>query len=171
MDIRIEPIREEHIEGFHAALDSVARERLYLTMHEAPPLEETRKFHLGNIEKGVPAFVALDGDKVVGWCDATSSPRTALAHHATVGMGIIDGYRQQGIGTRLLSAVIESARAKGLHHLYLGVYRQNVLAQTLYKKLGFVETGVEPKFYQMPDGSYEDDIIMWLPLAVPDPSN
>ncbi len=170
MDIRIEPISIEHVEGFHAALDAVARERLYLTLHEAPPIEETRKFVLGNIEKGVPAFVALANGEVVGWCDATFSSRPALSHHATIGMGIVEGYRGQGIDTRLLSAVIEAARAKGLHHLYLQVYKRNLRAQALYKKLGFTETGVEPQFYQMPDGSYEDAIMMWLLLGQKTPS-
>ncbi len=30
-DIRIEPMSEEHIEGFHRVLDTVARERKYLS--------------------------------------------------------------------------------------------------------------------------------------------
>ena len=36
--IRIVPITLEHVEGFHAALDAVSRERRWLAMVEAPPL-------------------------------------------------------------------------------------------------------------------------------------
>lgn len=44
--IQILPIAEEHIESFHSCLDSVARERLYLTGVAAPPLAATREFVL-----------------------------------------------------------------------------------------------------------------------------
>jgi hypothetical protein len=64
------PIAEEHIEGFRAGLDTVARERRYLTFLEAPSLEETRRFVRRNIREGCPQCVALVEDKVVGWCDA-----------------------------------------------------------------------------------------------------
>jgi hypothetical protein len=39
-DIRIKPMSEEHIEGFHRVLDTVARERKYLSLLQAPSLEE-----------------------------------------------------------------------------------------------------------------------------------
>ena len=67
---RIAPIAQEHIESFHAMLDEVARERRWLAMLEAPPLEELRKHVLGNISGGVPHFVALADARVVGWCCA-----------------------------------------------------------------------------------------------------
>ena len=38
MSVDIASIREEHIEGYHAALDVVARERRYLSFLEAPPI-------------------------------------------------------------------------------------------------------------------------------------
>ncbi|MBB2794036.1 UNVERIFIED_ORG: hypothetical protein GGD58_002900 [Rhizobium pisi] len=39
-DIRIEPIAAAHIESFHRALDTVAREKKYLSMLEATPLPQ-----------------------------------------------------------------------------------------------------------------------------------
>ena len=72
--VEIVPIRQEHIEGFHKTLDFVARERLYLSFLEAPPLESTRAFILDNIKKGYPQLVAVLGGEVVGWCDVTGKP-------------------------------------------------------------------------------------------------
>jgi len=165
MDFRIEPVAEHHVEGLHAALDSIAREKHYLTMYEAPPLEDSRKFYLGNIKNGVPALVCIADGKVIGWCDLNmAGNRPALAHHATVGMGIIDGYREKGIGTALLATLIEAAKKKGLRHLYLEVYENNTRARALYRKLGFIETGRKPKFFLNGKGSYDDSIMMWLPL-------
>ena len=39
MTIEIVPIREDLIDSFHAALDVVCRERVYLAFLEAPPIE------------------------------------------------------------------------------------------------------------------------------------
>jgi hypothetical protein len=45
------PIAEEHIPGFREALDVVAREKKFLAFLEAPPVEDTRRFILKNIER------------------------------------------------------------------------------------------------------------------------
>ncbi|HWE16654.1 MAG TPA: hypothetical protein VG758_05635 [Hyphomicrobiaceae bacterium] len=44
MPVTIAGIREEHIDGYHAALDAVARERRCLGFLEAPPVEMSRQF-------------------------------------------------------------------------------------------------------------------------------
>jgi hypothetical protein len=61
------PIAQDHIDGFHRALDIVARERRYLAFLEAPPIESTRAFVLDNIKRGSPQFVAVSAaGEVVG---------------------------------------------------------------------------------------------------------
>jgi hypothetical protein len=62
MTIDIVPIREDLIDGFHAALDAVCRERIYLAFLEAPPIEETRAFLRGNMAKGTPQLLATSAD-------------------------------------------------------------------------------------------------------------
>jgi hypothetical protein len=59
--IDVVPIAPEHVEGYHRALDRVARERKYLTLLEAFPLLQTREFVQSLVEKGDPVFVALFG--------------------------------------------------------------------------------------------------------------
>ena len=71
MSVEIARVREEHIVGCHAALDVVARERKYLSFLEAPPIESSRQFIGRSIANGHPHFVALERDRVVGWCDVT----------------------------------------------------------------------------------------------------
>ena len=72
MPVDIVPIEESHIDGFHRALDFVARERRYLAFLEAPPRESTRAFVLDHIQRGHPQFVVLSAGEVVGWCDVTA---------------------------------------------------------------------------------------------------
>ncbi len=110
MSIDILPIAEGHIEGFHAALDVVARERAYLAFLEAPPIEETRKFVARNIAKGYPQLVALDGDRVVGWCDVLPIERPVSRHCGVLGLGLLPAYRGRGLGERLMRAALQAAR-------------------------------------------------------------
>jgi ribosomal protein S18 acetylase RimI-like enzyme len=100
--VEIVPIAQGHIDGFHRALDIVARERRYLAFLEAPPIEATRTFVLDNIKRGHPQFVAVSTDgEVVGWCDVTPMSRPTQAHRGVFGVGLLPQFRGQGIGTKL----------------------------------------------------------------------
>lgn len=158
-DIAILPIANEHIEGFHKALDTVAREREYLTMLEAFPLEDTRAFVLGMIAKGNPQFVALVGSDVVGWCDISRHTFPSHAHAGHLGMGIIPAYRGQGLGHRLIETTLQAARDAGFERVELSVHADNIRAVTLYEKVGFVREGLARRSVRI-DGRYKDAIQM-----------
>ncbi|WP_137130376.1 GNAT family N-acetyltransferase [Rhizobium sp. FY34] len=162
-EIRIEPIREAHVEGFHKALDIVARERRYLSFLEAPPLDGTRDFVLDNIRNGHPQFVAIAEGQVIGWCDLRRHQREVHAHRCTLGMGIVPGYRDCGLGRRLITTTIEAARALKLHRIDLDVYADNLRAKALYEKVGFVTEGVARDGVRI-DGRFIDVIQMALLL-------
>lgn len=157
--IRIEPISIEHIEGFHKALDTVAREREYLSLLEAFPLEETRIFVLGMIAKGNPQFVALADGKVVGWCDISRHFFPSHAHGGKLGMGLIPAYRGQGLGQRLIEATLQAARDAGFVRVELSVHADNARAIVLYERVGFVREGIARKSACI-DGRYIDTINM-----------
>ncbi|WP_112605391.1 GNAT family N-acetyltransferase [Rhizobium sp. WW22] len=158
-EIRIEPISAEHIEGFHRALDTVAREREYLSLLEAFPLEETRIFVLGMIKKGNPQFVALDDGKVVGWCDISRHGFPSHAHAGKLGIGIIPTYRGRGLGRRLLEATLRAARDAGIERVELSVHADNSRAVALYEKVGFIREGLARNSVRI-DGRYKDAIHM-----------
>ena len=158
-ETRIEPIAAEHIEGFHKALDTVAREREYLTMLEAFPLEQTRAFVLGMIENGNPQFVALADNKVVGWCGISRHTFPSHAHAGSLGMGLIPAYRGQGLGRRLIEATLRAARDAGIERVELSVHADNDRAIALYEKVGFVREGFARNSVRI-DGRYKDAIHM-----------
>ena len=58
-NLEIVPIGRTHLAGFHAALDSVAKERRYLAMLEAPSLSRTRRFVLDSMKAGALHVVAV----------------------------------------------------------------------------------------------------------------
>lgn len=159
MTHQILPIAEEHIEGFHAALDTVCREKKYLTFDQAPPLESARAFVQSNISGGQIQLVVVDGGRVVGWCDITSTTRASQKHIGTLGTGLIPEYRGRGVGRALLSDAIQRAWDKGLTRIQLDVNAGNLNAIALYKKLGFEIEGTKRNGFCM-DGQYMDVISM-----------
>jgi ribosomal protein S18 acetylase RimI-like enzyme len=128
MPVDIVPIEESHIDGFHRTLDFVARERQYLALLEAPPLESTRAFVLDHIKRGHPQFVAVWAGEVVGWCDVTAKERPIYAHVGVLGMGLLPQFRGQGIGTGLIRRSLAAARELGFHRVELTVRENNASA-------------------------------------------
>lgn len=157
----IRPISENDVGGFHAALDAVAREKKYLAFLEAPPLESTREFVLGNIRRGDPQFVALDGQKVVGWCDINRVNRPVSRHVGVLGIGLLPDWRGRGIGRKLMQTTIDDALKKGFSRIELTVRESNGSAIALYKKLGFETEGLK-KNTTLIDGAYENVYMMAL---------
>jgi putative acetyltransferase len=147
--------------GFRAALDSVARERRYLAQVEALSIESVRGFVLKNIEADLAQFVALDGDRVVGWCDIIPAWAHAVRHRGTLGMGILAEYRHRGIGRRLLSACLEKAKRKGISRVELEVRADNAPAIRLYETCGFIREASLKHAMRM-DGKYYDSVQMSL---------
>ena len=161
MTIDVAPIAPEHVESYRRALDTVARERRYLTLLEAFPLPQTRDFVLGLMKKGDPMFVALANGEVVGWCDIQRHPFPAHSHRGTLGMGVVAEYRGCGIGKRLIDQTLKQAFATGFVRIELNVRADNLRAVRLYEKLGFVREGVLRDVVFV-DGEFHDAIAMAL---------
>lgn len=150
-NIKIVYPEERLFESFREALHSVAAEKIYIEMIEAPPLDKVRKFQTELIQKNGAVYYALDGDRVVGWCDVFPFVNPRQAHRGGLGMGIIEGYRGQGIGSKLIEAVIAHAKNTGLEKIELSVYSENIAAIALYKKFGFVEHGFTKNYRKLDD--------------------
>ena len=161
LSLLVVPIGEQHIEGFRAAVDSVARELKYLAFLEAPPLLEVRKFVLQNIAERVAQFVALDDERVVGWCDILPKPRPAMRHSGVLGMGVVESHRGHGVGRALMEATLRAAWENGLTRVELTVRADNARAQRLYESFGFVVEGV-CRNHMLVGGEYADSYLMAL---------
>jgi len=155
------PVEDKYIESFHSCLDSVGRERKYLGFLQAPPLESTREFVQYNIQHNIPQFIAVDGERVVGWCDIRPQRLEGFTHCGILGMGVLDGYRGKGYGTQLMDEALRAAKNYGMERVELEVYASNIPAIRLYEKKGFRHEGVKEKARKL-DGVYDDIIMMAL---------
>lgn len=161
MRYRIAPIDETHVEGFHSALDRVAREKKYLAMFKAPPVRSVRKFVLGNIRERNPTFVALAGDAVVGWCDVVRNPRDSWRHCGMLGIAVVPEHRGNGLGERLMKKAIAAAWRRDFTRIELTVREDNRRAIRLYGRLGFRLEGVLRRSFRV-DGEYGNALAMAL---------
>ncbi len=161
MSICIEPIRPIDAESFHACLDAVSRERLYLALLEAPSLDDVRAFVAQNVERGVPQVVAREGERVVGWCDIVPGWHHTLRHCGSVGMGLLPTYRGQRLGEALLTHCLKLATQTGITRVELEVRSDNVRAVALYTRLGFRREGLKVRGMRV-DGEYVDTLAMSL---------
>ncbi|CCQ96348.1 putative ribosomal-protein-alanine acetyltransferase [[Clostridium] ultunense Esp] len=69
--------------------------------------------------------------------------------------------RGKKLGEKMMRKLMEEARKLGATQMTLEVRVTNYVAQNLYRKLGFKEAGVRPRYYY---DNYEDALIMWADL-------
>lgn len=157
--VRIERLGAADIEAFHSVLNQVASERKYLTFLEAPPLDRIRNFVQESLAAGNVHFIAKVDEKLVGWCDIRRLTFASHAHRGSLGMGLLDGYRDRGLGTRLLEAALNDAWLHGFKRVELSVHADNARAIRLYEKTGFQHEGrLQAAFHD--EGNYKDSLNM-----------
>lgn len=159
MSVEFRQIEVADTDAFRAAVDSVARERKYIALVEAPPIEQVRAFVQRNVERGYPQIVAVADGAVVGWCNVPPASRAVSAHVGDLFMALLPEFRGKGFGEGLLRRAVQAADAFGFRRLELGVFATNNAAAALYRKVGFVEEGTR-RMAILIDGIYHDEIIM-----------
>ena len=87
----------------------------------------------------------VDG-AVVGYIGSQS----VLGESDVMNVAVAPEYRRQGIGKKLLLALMSDLQNKGNRCLSLEVRASNVPAISLYESLGFVQVGVRPNYYRNP---------------------
>jgi len=97
-------------------------------------------------------YVAVKENKIVGYIVCWLSDKTAHIYNISIKKEV----QNQGIGSCLLEYLLEELKKDGFKTVVLEVRKSNSKAINLYKKFGFAEVKVLPKFY--PDG--EDAIYM-----------
>lgn len=105
-------------------------------------------------------LVALLASEIAGW--ATLSPVSSRAVYtgvAEVSIYVAALHQGQGIGARLLTALIDASEQAGLWTLQAGIFPENVASIELHKKCGFRVVGLRGKLGQM-DGVWRDVVLL-----------
>jgi RimJ/RimL family protein N-acetyltransferase len=162
MTFSVRPARVADVDAIVDHYCRVADEGRWIA-GEAPVDREGRRVaFLGSIGADDVLMLVVEDERgrIVGML-------SAFAHQsgvAELGMSVDADRRGRGIGTALLEACIDWARAEGLHKLSLEVFPHNEPALSLYRKVGFEEEGRLRAHYRRASGELWDAIDMGLLL-------
>lgn len=161
--VQIRPIRSEDIPALYAIrqMEGVRENTLALPSVRLQQSEE----YFGNFSASDHAFVAeIIGKKkqgtVIGSADLSIASSPRCRHSAEIGIMVHKDYQGEGVGRRLMEALIDLAdNWLKLVRLELNVFADNLPAVKLYESLGFVVEGTK-KYGAIKEGHYGDLFLM-----------
>jgi phosphinothricin acetyltransferase len=90
-----------------------------------------------------PVLVAVVDGKVVGWVSLSEySARCAYADTVELSLYIKEVFRNQGVGKRLMTAVLAEGQKAGLHSVISRIAGGNDISIHLHKQFGFQDVGM-----------------------------
>ncbi|HKH31046.1 MAG TPA: GNAT family N-acetyltransferase [Gaiellaceae bacterium] len=153
--VEIRPAQDGDRHALGLLFAAVAEERDGIAAE--PPIDVERRAASWDLDH---TLVALSDGEVVGVIYVIDSN----FGFGEIAMMVAAPWRGRGVGTALVAAAIDSARARGLHKLALSVFPHNEAAIALYRKFGFVEEGRRTKHLRRDSGELWDLIDMGLLL-------
>ena len=88
--------------------------------------------------------VAEDDGKILGYAGAW----LVFDEGHITNIAVDEAARGRGIGTMVTKALMQYAANMGVQYMTLEVRKSYLVAQGLYKKLGFIELGVRKRYYE-----------------------
>lgn len=93
-------------------------------------------------------LVAKEEGEIIGNASLQRFPRR-MSHRGDLAISVAKEYWNRGIGSKLLCALIEFAKANSFEIIDLQVRSDNQSAIHLYEKFGFAKLGCHPAFFKM----------------------
>lgn len=115
-------------------------------------------------ENGLELLAEVDGTVVGSAGISALGSKTKTRHRARFGISVDEACWRLGIGRALTQACIECARAAGYAQLELDVVGDNTAALSLYKSVGFVEYGRNPRGFRSRQSGWQTLVLMRLEL-------
>lgn len=146
--IEVRPARSTDVKGIRKLIDTYAPQRRLLTKETVTLYESVQEF-----------TVAVENGEIVG-CGAIHVLWEDLAEVRTV--AVAENLRRQGVGHKIMEAIIERAREIGVHRIFCLTFETQ-----FFGKHGFEEiqgTPVDPEVYAQLLHSYDTGIAEFLEL-------
>ena len=121
--------------------------------------EERRHLRAARSSTHVAVLVAETDEGIVGRLTIAREAHPACDHVADVGLMVARTARRRGVGTALLAAADQWARAVGVRKIELHVFPHNEAAIALYEGAGYDREGYRREQFRRGAG-YVDAIVM-----------
>jgi len=151
--------KEKLIEMYESLSDEAVRWGM-------PPYNRERleRGWLSNLQN-ITAIVAFYNDKIVGHAQIFKFPHPRRRGTCDLLIYLHQDFHNVGLGTKMLTKLLELAEKEKLHRIELSVIVDNKQAINLYKKFGFKVEGVKKDAYLGEDEKYHDELVMGLILG------
>ena len=83
-------------------------------------------------------------------------------------LSVAPRHQRQGHAQAMLADLVQQARQRGDQQLWLEVRSSNTAARLLYRRVGFLESGLRRNYYPLAGGRREDAVLMSLALDAAD---
>jgi len=117
----------------------------------------TREMYLAELQNEGVSFFYLARDperRTIGFC----SVWRVLDELHINNLAVLPAWRRAGIGSALLTHVLDEGARMGARRATLEVRRSNEAARQLYERFGFSVVGVRQGYYSNP---VEDALVLW----------
>ena len=122
--------------------------------------KESWRKRLSEPRDGAYSIVACVDGQVIGQAGMTVEQRPRRRHTASLGMAVHDEWQGRGVGSALMSALVDLAdNWIDVQRIELTVYADNAAAVHLYEKFGFAIEGTLRR-YAFRNGVYVDAYYM-----------
>jgi ribosomal protein S18 acetylase RimI-like enzyme len=128
---RLTHVTESALPDFDALMKELKRDPSDVKPIALPNVEEMLT------SPGTTLLVAKDGERIVGMATLSLYPKLEKRAGTVDDVVVLAEYRGQGIGEKLMRAVLEEAKAQGAASLYLTSHASRAAAHKLYEKVGF----------------------------------
>ena len=162
--VLLRPATLDDAESTLRNVNRIGAEDVYIMIEQVPSLRDERRWLNGFEGVRNVLFVATASGEVIGAADCHAGNFPKDRHVGGIGIAIQDGWREVGLGRRMMERVLEWMRARGFAKAELAVFATNVRARHLYESLGFVEEGIRRGHVHI-RGEYVDEILMGLWLG------
>jgi putative acetyltransferase len=120
----------------------------------------------------LPNFIALIAEydnRIVGYATIFKYAHPRRKGISDLAMYLHQDFHNIGLGTAMLSLLLELAKKENMHRIGLHVIADNRIAIHLYEKFGFKIEGVMKDAYFGADEKYHDEIAMGIIRASSNP--
>jgi ribosomal protein S18 acetylase RimI-like enzyme len=164
LSFRVRPARQADLTGIVGAMRQVVEDGSYIVAETvAQEVDHDQALLRHNELEERMFFVATVDDEVVGWVHLRSPELAKLAHTAELTVGVLEEYRDHGIGSHLLQRGLEWAASRGFEKVYQSLPSTNEEAIDFLEDHDWEIEAVREDHYLI-DGEYVDETMLAVEL-------